>query len=36
MCTDVKYHPRKLTTYDNLFFTLVVKITHVRLDSLLM
>ena len=30
------YHPCELTTYGKLFFTLVVKTTHVRLDSLAM
>ena len=34
MYTGVMDHPRELTTYGKLFFTLVVKTTHVRLDSL--
>ena len=36
MWTDVIDHPYELTTYGKLFFTLMVKITHVRLDSLTM
>ena len=34
MHTDVMDHPCELTTYSKLFFILVVKTTHVRLDSL--
>ena len=36
MYTDVMYHPYELTTKGKLFFILVVKITHVSLDSLTM
>ena len=36
MYTDVMDHPCELTTYGNLFFTLVVKTTHVRLGRLTM
>ena len=36
MCTDVMGHQCELTSYGKLFFTLVVKITHVALDSFIM
>ena len=34
MYTDVMGHPCKVNTYGRLFFTLLVKAIHVRLDSL--
>ena len=34
MCTDIMDHVCELTTKGKLFFTLLVKATHVRLDSL--
>ena len=36
MYTDVMDNPCEMTTYGKLFFILLVKTTHVRLDSLTM
>ena len=36
MYTDVMGLPHELASYSKLFFTIVVKVTHVRLESLTM